>query len=92
MRLMEQINSTYHRTHETYSPVGSRKRRMRESGVQSTGAEIKKYLTVDDCQFQSNRKATFKRRDSVTMTYGCRLAAKPLARLEANFAVLRSRA
>lgn len=37
---------TYQRTHETYSPVGSKKRRMYWSGCQSTGAEMRKYLTV----------------------------------------------
>jgi len=37
---------TYHNTQETYSPVGRRKRRMYWSGVQSTGADIKKYLTA----------------------------------------------
>ena len=31
---------------------------MRESGVQSTGAEIKKYLTVDDGQFPSMQHAS----------------------------------
>jgi hypothetical protein len=39
--------STYHNTQETYSPVGKRNRRMYWSGVQSTGADIKKYFT--DC-------------------------------------------
>nr|POE56750.1 hypothetical protein CFP56_33722 [Quercus suber] len=37
---------TYQSTHDTYSPVGSRKRRMYWSGDQSTGAEMRKYLTV----------------------------------------------
>src|SRR5271156_4530076 len=37
--------SPYQSTHETYSPVGRRNRLIKESGVQSTGAEIKKYLT-----------------------------------------------
>lgn len=36
---------TYQSTQDTYSPVGSRKRLMYWSGDQSTGAEIKKYLT-----------------------------------------------
>lgn len=35
----------YQSTQETYSPVGSRKRRMYWSGCQSTGAEMRKYLT-----------------------------------------------
>jgi len=42
--------STYHRTQETYSPVGKRNRRMYWSGVQSTGADIKKYLTSSEGQ------------------------------------------
>src|SRR5271154_228429 len=37
---------TYHRTHDTYSPVGRRNLRIKESGVQSTGADIRKYFTV----------------------------------------------
>lgn len=40
-----QSGVTYHNTQDTYSPVGSKKRRMYWSGDQSTGAEIKKYLT-----------------------------------------------
>jgi hypothetical protein len=36
----------YHNTQETYSPVGSRNRRMHWSGVQSTGAEMRKYFTI----------------------------------------------
>ena len=36
----------YHRTHDTYSPVGSKNLRMYCSGVQSTGAEMRKYLTA----------------------------------------------
>jgi len=36
---------THQSTQETYSPVGRRNRLMRESGVQSTGAEMRKYLT-----------------------------------------------
>lgn len=38
---------TYQSTQETYSPVGRRNRRMYWSGVQSTGADIKKYFTGD---------------------------------------------
>lgn len=36
----------FHRMQETYSPVGRRKRLMYWSCAQSTGAEMRKYLTV----------------------------------------------
>jgi hypothetical protein len=36
----------HQRTQETYSPVGSRNLRMYWSGCQSTGAEMRKYLTA----------------------------------------------
>lgn len=39
------IVTTYHNTQDTYSPVGKRNLRMYCSGVQSTGAEMRKYLT-----------------------------------------------
>jgi hypothetical protein len=37
---------SYHSTQEMYSPVGSKNLRMTCSGLQSTGAEMRKYLTV----------------------------------------------
>jgi hypothetical protein len=40
------LESTHHRTHDTYSPVGKRNLRMYWSGCQSTGAEMRKYLTA----------------------------------------------
>lgn len=36
----------FHSTQDTYSPVGKRNRLMYWSGCQSTGADIKKYLTT----------------------------------------------
>ncbi len=41
---------TDHSTQDTYSPVGSKNLRMYWSGVQSTGAEMRKYLTGRWCQ------------------------------------------
>jgi hypothetical protein len=45
------VNSagTHHSTHDTYSPVGRRNRRMYWSWLQSTGAEMRKYFTVGHC-------------------------------------------
>ena len=40
------VFETYHNTQETYSPVGSKNLRMYWSGVQSTGAEMRKYFTI----------------------------------------------
>lgn len=47
------IGPAHHSTHETYSPVGSRNLRMYWSGVQSTGAEMRKYLTTHEISFVS---------------------------------------
>jgi hypothetical protein len=40
------MQRTYHRTQETYSPVGSRNRRIYWSWLQSTGADMRKYFTA----------------------------------------------
>src|SRR5215218_2918535 len=44
MSVPEMWNKLFHSTHETYSPVGSRNRRMYCSFCHSTGAEIRKNL------------------------------------------------
>lgn len=41
-----QSRASYHRTHDTYSPVGNKNLLMYCSGAQSTGAEMRKYFTV----------------------------------------------
>lgn len=71
---------TYHRTQETYSPVGRRNLRMYWSGCQSTGAEMRMYLTAarlvnektDNWCVQSNARLQWRHGCG---TYGCRLAA-----------------
>ena len=40
------VGCAYQSTQETYSPVGSRNRLIYWSGVQSTGADMRKYFTV----------------------------------------------
>ena len=45
-RLGPGLECTYQSTHETYSPVGNKNLRIYWSGCQSTGAEMRKYLTA----------------------------------------------
>ena len=40
------VGQTDHSTQDTYSPVGSKKRLMYWSWLQSTGADMRKYLTI----------------------------------------------
>lgn len=47
---LQRTIATHHRTQETYSPVGRRNLRMYWSGVQSTGAEMRKYFTKGEGQ------------------------------------------
>lgn len=47
------MGRSYHKTQETYSPVGRRNLRIYWSGCQSTGAEIRKYLTVPRLAYSS---------------------------------------
>src|ERR1700759_4219476 len=44
MSVPETWKRLFQRTQETYSPVGRRNRRIKESGLQSTGADIRKYF------------------------------------------------
>ena len=73
---------TYHNTQETYSPVGRRNRRMYWSGVQSTGADIKKYFTGNNCQQRPRCRCA-------RSTYNYRLVGELLEHLGADFVELR---
>lgn len=81
---------TYHSTQETYSPVGRRNLRMYWSGCQSTGAEMRKYLTAARSVHssahsqggQGNARARARAQTQTQTqwrhgcgTYGCQLAA-----------------
>ncbi len=74
--------STYHNTQETYSPVGRRNRRIYWSGVQSTGADIKKYFTVSDVSDCGSC------RGALQTPYSYRLVAELLEHPVADFAEL----
>lgn len=72
------LDDTYQRTHEIYSPVGSKKRLITCSGLQSTGADIKKYLTV--AQRWSTCQVSFA---ECLKTYDCQPVAEQAQPLEA---------
>lgn len=76
---------THHNTHDTYSPVGSKNLRMYWSGVQSTGAEIRKYFTTI-ASGQNEFDGHFLRLEDEWIsgtghTHSCPLAAEPLGHL-----------
>jgi hypothetical protein len=81
------LECTYQRTQETYSPVGRRKRRMYWSGCQSTGAEMRKYLT--GMASAENRNNTGQRVFGARLRWGGKRARTVVDLLEGDDAVRR---